>query len=127
MPLETVLAIAVLILGVVVAGGFLLITRMLRQFDGGKLSLRETPVGRSATAPTRPDLAGGEVREAVVAARTDAAAAKAEANAAGLDGFSTRPVRRPTASSNVRIARPTTMPSRSGRLPAGPPSGRSSR
>ncbi len=78
--LEAVLAIAVLILGVVVAAGFLVMTRMLRQVDGGASSLRETLLGRSKVDVTTPDVAGGEAR--VAAARTEAAAAKAEANAA---------------------------------------------
>jgi len=83
--LEAVLAIAVLILGVAVAAGFLIITRFLRQLDGGTGTLRETLLGRTSRSPSAPVTVSGEAREAAAAARTDAAAAKAEANAARSD------------------------------------------
>jgi ribonuclease Y len=78
--LETVLAIAVLILGVLVAAGFVIIISLLRQ-TGATL--------RSSLRPGRPtthDLDAGDEAAAahsdVAAARTDAAAARAEAKAA---------------------------------------------
>jgi ribonuclease Y len=80
--LEAVLAIAVLILGVVVAAGFLVMTRLLRQLDGGASSLRDTLLGRSKVEAITQAASGTEARAAAAAARTDAAAAKAEANAA---------------------------------------------
>jgi ribonucrease Y len=80
--LEAVLAIAVLILGVVVAAGFLVMTRMLRQADGGTASIRKTLLRPSTVEVATPDVASGEARAAAAAARTEAAAAKAEANAA---------------------------------------------
>ncbi len=83
--LEAVLAIAVLILGVVVAAGFLIITRFLRQLDGGTGTLRDTLLGRTSRSQSAPANVSGEAREAAAAARTDAAAAKAEANAARSD------------------------------------------
>ena len=83
--LEAVLAIAVLILGVVVAAGFLIITRFLRQLDGGTGTLRDTLLGRTSRSQSAPGSVSGEAREAAAAARTDAAAAKAEANAARSD------------------------------------------
>lgn len=87
MTLEAVLAIAVLILGVVVAGGFLVVIRVLSQLDGGTGSLRANLLGRAGRGPATSmpitvDVASGTAREAAAAARTDAAAAKAEANAA---------------------------------------------
>ena len=79
---EAVLAIAVLILGVVVAAGFLIITRLLRQLGGDTGTLRDSLIGRPGPAKAVPSIATGGAQEAAVAARTDAAAAKAEANAA---------------------------------------------
>ncbi len=74
-PLEAVLAIAVLVLGVVVAAGSVLILRMMRQ---GALTARR------ATQSQRKARSGEAVaaRADIVAARADTAAARAEANAA---------------------------------------------
>ena len=84
MTLEAVLAIAVLILGVVVAAGFVIIARLMRQGGSGRTPTR-LPAGRRIQDSDDQ----GEVSEAAVvartdvaAARTDAAAARAEANAA---------------------------------------------
>ncbi len=82
---ELVLAIAVLILGVVVAAGFLIITRLLRQLGGNTGTLRDSVLGRPGPAKAARVNAGGGAQEAAAAARTDAAAAKAEANAARGD------------------------------------------
>jgi ribonuclease Y len=70
----TVLAIAVLILGVVVAGGFVLLLRTIRQ---NPLLPQQPAMTRSAD-----EEAGVAARTDVVTARTDAAAARAEARAA---------------------------------------------
>ncbi len=82
---ELVLAIAVLILGVVVAAGFLIITRLLRQLGGNTGTLRDSILGRAGPAKAARVIPGGGAQEAAAAARTDAAAAKAEANAARGD------------------------------------------
>jgi len=76
--LETVLAIAVLILGVIVAAGFVIVISLLRQ-TGATLrpSLR---AGRPAASAETSDVAAAH--SDVAAARTDAAAARAEAKAA---------------------------------------------
>ncbi len=92
MPLEAVLAIAVLVLGVVVAAGFILILRMMRQGTTLRLA-RSRPRkagGRPANGGTRASQVVdatrsrelSEARNDVAAARSDAAAARAEANAA---------------------------------------------
>jgi ribonucrease Y len=82
MMFEVVLAIAVLILGVGVAAGFLIITRLLRQLGGDGGTLRDSLLGRSGTGKATPVIAIGGAQEAAAVARTEAAAAKAEANAA---------------------------------------------
>jgi ribonuclease Y len=77
--LETVLAVAVLILGIAVAGGFAVIVRMLRE-------QQRKPVRTVAPAktPMQEDLrsALATAKSDAAAAKADAAAAKAEANAA---------------------------------------------
>ena len=96
--LETVLAVAVILLAVAVAVGFVVAIRILRQLGVG---------GLGGPVANRPELAGkpqrakktaargarsessshpvDEARAAVAAARSDAAAAKAEAAAARTD------------------------------------------
>jgi ribonuclease Y len=74
-PLETVLAIAVLILGVIVAAGFAILIYLMRQ---GGLSRSALLSARAA----RSDEEEVAARTDVAAARTDAAAARAEAAAA---------------------------------------------
>jgi ribonuclease Y len=76
--LETVLAVAVLLLGAVVAGGFFVIVRMLRQTPPPVAE----PVKARRPAPARAGESADEARALVAAAKSDAAAAKAEANAA---------------------------------------------
>jgi ribonucrease Y len=74
MTLETVLAVAVLILGIAVAGGFTVIVRMLKE-------QQRRPVRASANGLKVPEELRAAKAEAA-AAKADAAAAKAEANAA---------------------------------------------
>ncbi|HEY7222914.1 MAG TPA: ribonuclease Y [Micromonosporaceae bacterium] len=89
MPLEAVLAIAVLILGVVVAAGFVLIVRLVRQSSVGNVAgtgpaaaVREAPEAAVVARTTAARTEAVAARTDAVAARTDAAAARAEANAA---------------------------------------------
>ncbi len=83
MTLETVLAIAVLILGIVVAAGFAFILHMVRQ-NAPAQPQRARPRRASDVdaAPSAVSEAAVVARTDVAAARTDAAAARAEANAA---------------------------------------------
>jgi len=85
--LETVLAIAVLVLGVVVAAGFLVVIRMMRGLGVPVVPADAIPAplrrraGAKTVAPPLVEVAA-EARDQAVAARTDAVAARAEANAA---------------------------------------------
>jgi ribonuclease Y len=83
--LETVLALAVLILGIAVAGGFAVIVRMLREQQ--RKPVRPAPAPKARIEPLPEDLrsAVSTAKTDVAAAKADAAAAKAEANAARGD------------------------------------------
>jgi ribonuclease Y len=94
--LETVLTVAVILLAVVVAAGFVVAIRVLRQLGVGGLS---SPVEKpemagkgsrgkkTAARGARPEIPqpADDARAAAAAARSDAAAAKAEAAAARAD------------------------------------------
>jgi ribonuclease Y len=77
--LETVLAIAVLILGVIVAAGFVIVIHLLRQTGA---SLRPSRAGGPAADTAADTDEAAAVHRDVAAARSDAAAARAEAKAA---------------------------------------------
>lgn len=79
MALETVLAIAVLILGVIVAAGFVIVIHLLRQTGA---SLRPSRAGGPAADTAADTDEAAAVHRDVAAARSDAAAARAEAKAA---------------------------------------------
>jgi ribonucrease Y len=81
--LETVLAVAVLILGIAVVGGFAVIVRMLREQQ--RRPVRAVPQAKSRPEPLQEDL-----RSAVAAAKSDAAAAKADAAAAKAEANAAR-------------------------------------
>src|SRR3981189_2967282 len=94
--LETVLTVAVILLAVVVAAGFVVAIRVLRQLGvGGLSSPVEKPemAGKGSRGKRTPALAARpetpqpaeDARAAAAAARSDAAAAKAEAAAARAD------------------------------------------
>ena len=81
--LETVLAVAVLILGIAVAGGFAVIVRMLRE-------QQRKPVRAVPSVKTRPEPLQEDLRSALAAAKSDAAAAKADAAAAKAEANAAR-------------------------------------